>query len=230
MKNEFEKNGFVILKNVIENSMFEHLKFLSELYTERTFKRQNHTGNAGHNLFRTDNIIQDFLLPELFNNEKIYQAVSDILGNDFILQEVLHYFSMPDNSIQKLHKDVDHLFPIEKLTTPTFVLGIQIPMIDFDYESGGTRIVPGTHLDFETPTDLDHENLDKVFEYTPVLKERDCIIRDCRAWHGAGTNNSEKVRAMFTIAFAKRWFGKPAKVSKDFYFNLDRDKRHLVTL
>lgn len=160
----------------------------------------------------------------------MYKAAFDILGRGFILKEMLHYFSMPNNSIQELHRDVNNLFTEENLMVPTFLIAFQIPLVNFDYKSGGTRIIAGTHLSFEEPPILEKENLAEVHKYTPTLNEKDCIVRDCRAWHGAGINRTEKTRAMYTIAFARKWYGKPAQVSKEFYFGLDKDKRHMVTL
>jgi ectoine hydroxylase-related dioxygenase (phytanoyl-CoA dioxygenase family) len=230
MKSQFQSDGYAIITEAIDNDTFGKLKFLSKLYTERTYERQNHTGNGGHNLFRTENIVHDFLVPELFNNEKLYTAAYEILGEGFILKELLHYFSMPDNTIQELHRDVNDLYRNESLIVPTFLIAFQIPLVNFDYESGGTRIIKGTHLSSGEPPRLENEDLNKVPAHTPVLKEQDCLVRDCRAWHGAGVNKTGNSRAMYTIAFAKSWYGGPAKVSKEFYFRLDRDKRHMVTI
>lgn len=230
MKKQFKNNGHLTLKKVLEDELFNKLKVLSKFYIDRTRKRQNKTGNAGHNLFRTDNIIQDFLVPDLFNNEKIYTTIYDILGKDFILKEMLHYFSTPNNTMQELHRDVNNIYQSERLLVPTFLVAIQIPLIDFDYSSGGTRIIDGTHLNFDEPTRIENENMAEVSKYTPTLKEKDCLIRDCRAWHGAGINKTESYRAMYTLAFAKSWFGKPAKVTKELYFGIEREKRHMVTV
>jgi hypothetical protein len=118
MKSQFQSDGYAIITEAIDNDTFGKLKFLSKLYTERTYERQHHTGNGGHNLFRTENIVHDFLVPELFNNEKLYTAAYEILGEGFILKELLHYFSMPDNSIQELHRDVNDLYRNEVVDSP----------------------------------------------------------------------------------------------------------------
>lgn len=138
------------------------------------------------------------------------------------------HFSLPQNSIQELHVGVNQLFIQEKTITPPFSIAVHYPMVDFNTTTGGTRIVPQTQNLFEEPTRLENEDLSKVSKYTPVVSSKSCLVRDCRAWHGAGKNSSNKIRSMYSLAFSKKWYAKPAKVSKDFYFSLDRNKRHLV--
>lgn len=229
MKEVFLKEGYVELENVLSDELFEKLKTLSSFYIDRVLKRQNYTGNVCYNLFRTENILSDFPLPELISNDYIYNLLAEILGADFILKEILIYFSLPNNNYQELHSDVNPLFP-EKLdiTTPTYLVAVQFPLIDFNFNSGATRIIPKTHNSISEPTRIENEDINNIKSITPAIKMKGCLIRDCRAWHGSGINKSKDIRAMITLAFARSWYGKKGKVSKDVFFCIDKNKRHLV--
>lgn len=229
MNSNFEELGYDIFDNVIDDNTFSKLKFLSELYIKRTLVRQNNTGNVGINLFRTENLLFDFPLPELINNEIVYDTVKLHLGNNFYLQELYFYFSLPNNSIQELHKDGVTLFSNINYILPPHIIAVQFPLINFNSKSGGTRIVPKSHLSFEEPTRIENENINLIENYTPVVSKQGCIIRDARAWHGAGVNTSTEIRTMCTLAFTKAFIGQPFAISKDLFFCIDKKKRHMVT-
>lgn len=221
-------DGYKVFENVLPSQLYTELNDFSKFYIERTLIRQQKSGNIGYNLFRTEALEVDFPFQNLIHQEPIYSYLKSALGEDFILNEILIHFSLPQNNMQELHADVNQLFIDEKTVTPPFSIGVHYPMVDFNAKTGGTRIIPHTHNLFEEPTRLENEDLSKVAEYTPTVTEKSCLVRDCRAWHGAGKNSSNEIRSMYSLAFSKRWYAKPAKVSKDFYFSLDRDKRHLV--
>lgn len=222
--------GYKVFDNVLSSKLHSELDDFSKFYIERALKRQQKSGNIGYNLFRTESLQMDFPFQDLIHQEPIYSYLKNTLGEDFILNEILIHFSLPQNSIQELHADVNQLFIKEKTITPPFSIGVHYPMVDFNTMTGGTRIIPETHDLFEEPTRLENEDLNKISEYTPVVSKKSCLVRDCRAWHGAGKNSSDKIRSMYSLAFSKKWYAEPAKVSKDFYFSLDRGKRHLVNV
>lgn len=227
MKSEFLDKGYIILEDVVSNSLINSLTDASHYYKQRTLHRQGNSGNVCYNLFRSDNILPDFILPELFNIQPTYDLIKSILGDGFILNELLLYFSLPDNDLQELHRDVNPLFPESNIEIPPYIVAVQYPINDFNSTSGGTRIIPGTHQNTSEPTRLENEK--NILESIPNISKKDCVIRDCRTWHGAGKNNSSSPRAMFTLAFSKPWFGKKGNVSKDVYFSIDKEKRNMVS-
>lgn len=224
-----ENEGFEVLENVITTRLFKDLEIISKYYIERAIKRQNGSGNVGLNLFRTENLLYDFPLPDLINNDVVYNIIKRVLGERFNLNEIYIYFSLPNNTIQELHKDGIELFPESNLKTPPYFLAVQYPLVDFNSNSGGTRIISGSHLLNEKPTRLENENLLILENITPEIKKRGCMVRNPQTWHGAGVNQTEQTRAMITLSFSKEWFGNKAKVSKDLYFCIDKNKRHLLT-
>ncbi len=225
-----EIEGYETFENVVPNKLFNDLSVLATYYIERAKQRQNNSGNIGLNLFRTENLLFDFPLPELINIDITYNVIKRILGERFILKEIYIYFSLPNNGIQELHKDGIELFSNTNLNLPPHLIVMQFPLVDFNSLSGGTRIVAGSQFSSEEPTRLENENLLTIDNITPEVKKQGCILRNSQAWHGAGINSTNETRAMYTLSYAKNWFGSPTKVSKDLYFCIDKDKRHLVTL
>ena len=118
MVEKFNSNGFVVLENVIEKEVFNKIKTLAPFYIERTLHRHENSGNILYNLFRTDNLMYDFPIPEILNNETIYKLVKEILGFNFRLDQILIFFSEPNNHIQNLHSDQQKLFS-ENIILPT---------------------------------------------------------------------------------------------------------------
>lgn len=220
--------GYTIFSNTLAHDLYVELKKMSKYYIERTLKRQKKSGNIGYNLFRTEPLQHDFPFQELIHQEPVYTYLKDLLGADYILNEILIHFSLPNNHMQELHADVSQLFKEEKSVTPPFLVGVHYPMIDFDATTGATRIVPKTQDRFDEPTRLENEDMAKITAYTPEVPVKSCLVRDCRVWHGAGKNSSNEIRAMYSLAFSRKWYAPQARVSKDFYFSLSPDKRHLV--
>mgnify|MGYP000097226850 CR=1 FL=1 len=231
MVEKFKSNGFIVLENIIEEEIFNKIKTLSTFYIERTLQRHENSGNILYNLFRTDNLMYDFPIPEILNNETIYNLVREVLGSNFKLEEILIFFSEPNNHIQNLHSDQQELFS-EKIILPTSKISIQIPLVDFNFENGGTRIIPNTHKENLNTIEIEkiEDKIEKDNSYTPKVNTKSCLIRDVRTLHGAGINNSNKRRAMLVIVYTKEWLSSLKTVSKDLYFNIDKNKRHVVKI
>jgi len=227
----FNNDGYIILDDILSEESFNKIKIYSEYYIQRCLKRQNNTGNIGYNIFRTENLAYDFPFDEIFNEDELHLFLKKVLGEDFILQEILIHFSLPENHIQELHSDVNNLFNKAGFSTPSFLVAVHFPLVNFNYKSGGTRIIKNTHNKVDSaPPLLEEENIQEIYKYTPNVEIKSCLVRDCRAWHGAGLNQTKEIRAMISLAFSKKWYGSPAKVSKDLYYSINREYRHMFDI
>ncbi|MGH1335501.1 MAG: phytanoyl-CoA dioxygenase family protein [Aureispira sp.] len=228
--NKFLDQGFITLNNTYGKETIHDLCSAAELYIKRTCQRRGTIGNAAYKLYRTENLLYDFLVPNLLNSPVLLDLIEQIYPNGFQLQEILLYFSQPNGRFQFLHRDVDHI-STELFDPSPPLTAVQIPLVQFDTLIGGTRLVAGSHKSFAEPPSIEQEDLTKVKERTPTIKVGDCLVRDARAWHGAGVNSSEQVRSMFTLAFIPlppNTTISTTAVSSDVYFNLDHQARKLV--
>ncbi len=224
-------DGFAVIDNAISQETFKKLQQLSKLYIDRTNKRHNNSGNLLYNLFKTENLLYDFLCPELINNNDLYNTAKDILGANFSLKEILIFYSYPNNDKQELHSDLLPYFQEQDISLPPTVLAAQFPLNDFNFSSGGTRLVANTQNSFDKVLSIEEEALSNSYQIvTPVVNKKSCLLRDCRVWHGAGINLTDNIRAMFTLVFVRSWCNPKYKVSKDLYFCIDKEKRHLVAI
>lgn len=231
MSTLFKEQGFYILNDILDEEVFIKMKNLHSFYLNRVLLRHNHSGNVVHKLFRTENILSDFLIPEIINNQKVYSFLYDCFGNSrFHLKEITLFSSHPQNDIQELHSDEINYFPNENIILPTTSIAVQFPLVDFNYQNGGTRIIPKTHLTKKPPISIEQENENFIKENTPKVNAKGCLVRDIRAWHGAGKNNSDLPRSMYVFLYTRSWLPSSTTVSKDLYFSIDKEKRHLLKI
>lgn len=228
MLEEFKTKGYISIENALTEEQFSKISSIAEFYISRAQNRIGEAGNVSYKLFRTDDLSRDFLATDLLNIEIVYNNLLQILGAGFILQEIFIHFSNPGNTIQELHYDVDQLFRDEQTLTPTYLVGVHYPLCDFTVNNGATRIVAGTQYSFDEPTRIENEKAENIESNTIKINKKGAFIRDCRAWHGAGSNTSNNIRAMYSLAFARNWYGKPCKVTTDLYFSIQRNMRHIV--
>ena len=120
----------------------------------------------------------------------------------------------------------------KNIILPTSKISVQIPLVDFDFSNGGTRIIPKTHKEKLNTEDIlkIETKIERDNSFTPKLNTKSCLIRDVRALHGAGINKSKERRAMLVIVYSKEWLSPLKTVSKDLYFNIDKNKRHVVKI
>ncbi len=227
MDNVLLKNGFMVIKDALTSRQFNLAKRVSRLYIERFLGIASTSGNTGYRLFRTGDLTYDFLIPRLIFIDSIWDALTAVLGDTVLVETNIH-FSLPGSAVQELHRDDVEMDTVGVTASSPYLLAVHFPMTAFSFDNGATRIVPGTHLSRDDPPAIERESMSSIRRVLR-LNERDCFIRDCRAWHGAGANRSSSTRAMYSFAFAERWYRPAAAVSKDVYFNIPKRMRSCVS-
>jgi Phytanoyl-CoA dioxygenase (PhyH) len=227
MDNPLLKNGFMVIRDALTSRQFNVAKRVSRLYIERFLGIANASGNTGYKLFRTGDLTYDFLIPRLVFIDSVWDALTAVMG-DVVLVEANIHFSLPGSAVQELHRDNVEMDTVGATAKSPYLLAVHFPMTAFSLKNGATRIVPGTHLSSDDPPSIERESPSSIRRVVR-LNKGDCFIRDCRAWHGAGANRSSSTRAMYSFAFAERWYRPPAKVSQDVYFNIPKKMRSCVS-
>lgn len=113
---------------------------------------------------------------------------------------------------QGLHADnvwVEPFDPTGRVTTremPVNAVTINFPMVDFTYENGPMRQIPGSQTwRHPIPNLRDEPQWMKLSTLCPVPAGA-AIFRDLRAWHGGTPNLSREVRAAPNMEYFAPWF------------------------
>lgn len=225
---QYAQDGYVVLHDAFDAQTIAQLQQLETLCVARTLNRRGRIGNAAHKLYRTENLLHDFLVPALINNKTMLNFIEAVSKEQRHINEILLYFSQPNGRLQRLHRDVNHV-DSEAYVSESPLIAVQVPLVDFNVENGGTRLVKGSHRWLGKVPSLEEEQENGVESLIPTVPVGACLVRDARAWHGAGSNKSTGIRSMFTLAFRLGEVASNAKaVSSDVYFNLSQQAQSYV--
>ena len=185
---DFERDGFVVLENVIDASLISELK-------EALLKAEhdlNITGRdtdfEGRQTIRIYNLLAN---GEAFWKVPVHNAVlpfaEAILDPELQLSSISAITLCPGQGAQPLHAD-DQLIPVAKPHQP-FTLNCVWAISDFTEENGATRLIPGSHKAGDMP------EYDVEMDSVPgVMSAGSVIFWHGSLWHGGGTNNTSERR------------------------------------
>lgn len=150
-------------------------------------------------------------------NESVASLCSHILGNDYLLSSLSANIAKSGGVPMDLHTDQWWMPGPERRGThirsgaltrkapqrpsadeaapnyiaPAVAVNVIYMLSDFSDENGGTRIVPGSHLDGRQP----YQNAyDDVPHIALTGKAGTAAVMDARLWHGTGTNRTHAPR------------------------------------
>lgn len=223
---ELKDQGYVTLRNAFKGGAIEDSIAYSKLLIKRTIIRYGDVGNIGHGLYRSTNILRELLVPGLIANEGVLEIFDMISPNEMHLVDGYVHFSTPGNSRQELHRDLDCL-ELGHYPANSF-FAVHFPLCAFTVKSGGTRVIPRTHNSTDEPPRIEDEP-DHFIISVPEMNLGDIIVRNARAWHGAGENSSKEIRAMFSFLYSSSSSLPTASVDRDLYFSLPLCYRKWIT-
>ena len=159
-------------------------------------------------LFEKDNLFRDMLI-----REPIIGLMEKLLGSDCHLISNNVVRNRPGEAISTYHVDERLLFPLPesvarfdaRLTIPTFLLNVQIPLTDIESEEfGPTQYVPGSHYSGRNPNDV----LDPTWEgkkgQSIYCRAGDVYLQDGQVWHRGAPNTSDRTRYLLQMSFGTR--------------------------
>jgi len=185
---DFDRDGFVVLENVIDTDLVEELKE-ALLKTEHDL---NITGRdtdfEGRQTIRIYNLLAH---GEPYWKVPVHEAVlpfaEKVLDAELQLSSLSSITLCPGQGAQPLHAD-DQLIPVAKPHQP-FTLNCVWAISDFTEENGATRLIPGSHKAGDMP-EYDVE-MDSVAGEMPAGS---VIFWHGSLWHGGGTNRTSERR------------------------------------
>lgn len=207
------RDGFVILKDVIERAHLEMLRVKMLEDVERFLARED----APYN-FNTSNVQQDpppcppYLFRDVLLNDMVIAVTKAVLGPGVKNSYYSGNTALPSTLRQPVHADVGHLWP--GVLTPAFGLVVNVPVVEVTAENGGTELWPGSHLDASVDIQQDikipEERLAARRKIAPPFQASiplgGVLIRDIRLWHAGMPNRTQTPRPMIAMIHWSRWW------------------------
>lgn len=145
---EFKKNGYVVLKNVLEKeAIFKLRKLAFNLFDEKERGiEKDDVHDAARRSFYTETFLKNQDLMNIVFQEKIVKKIKQVLGDDYI---TFTQFSLGSNLHSPIwHTDGQSQGPAEYLYSPLYNVakcGLYLQEDDDTY-GGGLEIIPKSHL------------------------------------------------------------------------------------
>jgi len=138
--------------------------------------------------------------PEVFANPLLCRFLASLLGENMRLSGFTIVVSFPGSTVQHVHRDHLHLFADLGPVLPVYAINIAVPLVDVNLETGPTGVWPGSHRwqDTQIPSP---ETATRV-----SFQRGDCVILDYRTLHLGLPNQSNTVRPILYMVYARTWF------------------------
>ncbi|NRF90385.1 phytanoyl-CoA dioxygenase family protein [Paenibacillus frigoriresistens] len=208
-------NGYVYFESVLPHELVDemHASFLN-LFHEKSKTSPDETEvNAAH--FRKNRtrlflpFEKPFTDPQVLTSPFILPIIEEILGKDCIVTYLAVDAPLPGSDYQAVHSDTTALYPDVTVNLPPQGLTLNIALVDVTEENGPMEVWPtGTHL---TPENLNKpEHVQKVSKLSEphrvMLPKGSLLIRDPRMWHRGTPNNSDHIRPIVALSYARYWW------------------------
>jgi tetratricopeptide (TPR) repeat protein len=202
----FKQYGALVVDNVFDTDMLQAIKSLildkyASYFEPKDYDDCLRLGDKRHMV--TLDIEGPINSPDLYDNPFITAIAKQILGEDYILGGLNMGVSLPGAENQAVHKDHTPLFYEDeefREYTPTFAVGILIPLVQHSHTVGTTLVIKGSHK-----TSL--KEAKSLPGQAPFLDIGSCLIIDYRVAHqGLANKSSDVVRPLLSLFFHRSWF------------------------
>ena len=143
--------------------------------------------------------------PCFFDDDTIIAIASQVLGEDFVIDQYASDTPLKGSVYQEIHGDVGLLFPENPdLQHPPAILAVNFPFIDVTPAHGPFEVARGTHLFPKTEALRRIEDGEIPLE--PLLMNAsDVLIRDPRCLHRGTPNRTGTPRPVAVFACLRGW-------------------------
>ncbi len=171
---ELERDGVTILRGLLSSEQVQQARLaLDRLFAHGVFGKVG--GDKGKLIMHTPNLTaRDQVFRDVVQLPKLVEVLSHVLGEDYILADMVSLTPAPGNEPQSLHRDAGH-----PRMTQACMVNCMVALTEFDETNGATRWVKGSHLRLDCPPqELGGE--EGVFLASPG----DAMLWDNRVAHG----------------------------------------------
>lgn len=201
-----ERDGYTLVENVFSQQRADaFLKRVRETERETLHPLEPGEKEEDSSFYRTGGLLRlDSLFWEVPIDPTVTSIVEGALGPDFLLSTFSGIDLKPkSNNIQPLHPD-DALVPVPRPHERPIGCTAMWVITDFNEETGGTRLLPGSHRE---PLDLlfqqDSERMKQTIQ--PNMKPGTVLIFDHALFHGAASNPSSDFRLGLQVSYHAGW-------------------------
>jgi ectoine hydroxylase-related dioxygenase (phytanoyl-CoA dioxygenase family) len=235
MRQQLHDEGFCIIPDVLTPEELAQAREALDRAVEESRRR----GIATYTDFMDPNASNvrvynlpefDPLFVELLRRPIALKAVTELLGQHFIVSSFTANIALPGSGSMNLHSDLAVVLP------PPWIEPWAINLIwcldDVHERNGATRYVPGSHH-WRTFDDIPPDAMDRSLPFE--ARRGSIIVMDGRLWHTSGRNVTDDERrammfAYYTVDFIRPQTNHEASLSEATKARLDEDARRLLGL
>ncbi|HEX5264222.1 MAG TPA: phytanoyl-CoA dioxygenase family protein [Phenylobacterium sp.] len=174
------EHGYCIIANALERARLAELRerLIEQAAGEDAAGKSFHDGQVNQRLWMLVNKGKAFR--DLVLHPLVTEFMSELLGPSYLLSSLTANIARPGSVPMGLH--TDQLY-VDFWTPKPVVANIAWMLDEFTDENGGTRLVPGSHLQAHRP----YEQSETIAACGPA---GGALIFDGRTVHGTGENRS----------------------------------------
>jgi len=196
---EFNRNGFTVVDSGFDSETIAKLQVdfdsVRKQYREQ-YSLELLQQTDEHNGIRLPLSLDRAFLHLAFN-ENVLAFVESCMGNNFILNQQNGVINPANNTYNQAawHRDL----PYQHYTSSKpLAINALYCVDDFTLENGGTKVIPGSHLHDEYPS----ENYLQKHKVQAIAKAGSFIVLNCMLYHAGETNKSKYDRRAVNHVYA----------------------------
>jgi ectoine hydroxylase-related dioxygenase (phytanoyl-CoA dioxygenase family) len=187
--NVVRQNGFCVVPSLLSSERVERLRAEIDVLLRREAKHEN--DNLGHQRVLHIAAKSDAFV-ELLSHPVCMAIYSKLLGSDFVCSTWTSNTAFQDSDLTYWHVDhpywtIASPYPVDYPLTAHAIWCLD----DFSEKSGGTKMIPGSHLRTHLP---EHKGNYEQEGVTVEASAGSLIVAHGAIWHSAGRNSSASTR------------------------------------
>jgi hypothetical protein len=210
-------DGFVVFDDLLDVGQIDSLRQrmhedIPELQRRAEVEPRPWFGHLQHQ----PPVEPEFLLPDVILHPVVAAVTRALMGEDLQLVAFTANTNLPGSVRQRVHCDINQLFPDVPVAPPAHLVVSNVPLVDTS-TANAVELWPGTHRDSRTHrrTEFQHvrlpdEWLDEQRRHRPPVqiaqRKGSVLLRDARLWHGGVPNTSGDLRVMLAVCVAPQWY------------------------
>jgi Protein involved in biosynthesis of mitomycin antibiotics/polyketide fumonisin len=202
-KFELDKNGYLVLENLMAPALLEQVRRrVDELFEQEGDQAGSEFKQEPHSRRLANLVDKGEIFEQIIQTPRVLECMEHVLGSRFKLSSLNVRSADPEtDSSQPLHADSGAVADAEGYWVCNSVWMLD----DFTERNGATRMVPGSHRWGATPQDAD------IDLYAPHPQEAlltgragSVVVMNAHMWHGGTANRTAAPRRAMHVYYT-RW-------------------------